>query len=101
MRGQIILEPKLPAKSIRGDSCGRRVLALRFGSRPSRSCFLSTLNLLRLSPAEAASCTEAWTRFSAVTASCSLWIKTAVMVFLMFEGVRTMELGKASLRSSP
>lgn len=76
------------------------MLALRYESRPSGSCFLSTLNPRRRSRAEAASCTEAWSPFSAVTASCSLWIKMAVMVFLMFEGVGTMELGKASLRSS-
>ena len=95
----MILEPKLPAKRICGDSCGRGMLALRFGAAPSRGCFLSSLNLLLRSRAEIAGCTESCSRFPAA-AWPSLSIKVAVMGFLVFVGVGTMELAKASLRSS-
>lgn len=100
MRGQMILEPKLPSKSIWGDSCGRGMHAALLGSVPSRSLFLSSLNLWRCSRAEFGSCTGSCSRSLTVAASRPLWIDMAVMVFLVSEGVCTMELGKASLRSS-
>lgn len=96
----MILEPKLPAKNIRGDSSGRGMLAIGLGFLPLLSSFLSSLNLRRCSRAESGSCTGACSRSPAVVPSGPLWIDMTVMVFLVSEGVRTMELGKASLRSS-
>ncbi|PQZ93738.1 hypothetical protein CQ018_08775 [Arthrobacter sp. MYb227] len=96
----MILEPKLPAKSIRSDSCGSWMLAFRLEFLPSRNSLLSSLNLRLLSRVEITICIGACSLFPAVVASHPLWINMEVMVFLEPEVVRTIELGKASLRSS-